>query len=191
MRTVKLVLILSLAGLLTACGFKLRGSAELPGYKLPFATIALGLDPTTEFHALLKRSIEAQSPGTRVVADATEAEAVLSVIGDRNEKIILSLTAAGRAREYQLVRTFSFRVHGRAPAQVTPAPKYSDVPVAGPTEYIPPSIITLRREITFSDDLVLSKESEEALLLRDMQGDLVQQLMRRLAAAKLQPVKSE
>jgi outer membrane lipopolysaccharide assembly protein LptE/RlpB len=112
MRAVKLVLILSLAGLLTACGFKLRGSAELPGYKLPFATIALGLDPTTEFHALLKRSIEAQSPGTRVVADATEAEAVLSVLGDRSEKNILSLTAAGRAREYQLVRTFSFRVHG-------------------------------------------------------------------------------
>jgi LPS-assembly lipoprotein len=39
--------------------------------------------------------------------------------------------------------------------------------------------------------LVLSKESEELLLLRDMQGDLVQQLMRRLAAAKLQPVKQD
>jgi LPS-assembly lipoprotein len=62
---------------------------------------------------------------------------------------------------------------------------------AGPTEYIPPSTITLRRDITFSDDLVLSKESEEILLWRDMQGDLVQQLMRRLAAAKLQPVKTE
>jgi LPS-assembly lipoprotein len=38
---------------------------------------------------------------------------------------------------------------------------------------------------------VLSKESEEILLWRDIQGDLVQQLMRRLAAAKLQPVKTE
>jgi outer membrane lipopolysaccharide assembly protein LptE/RlpB len=30
---------------------------------------------------------------------------------------------------------------------------------------------------------VLAKESEEALLYRDMQTDLVQQIMRRLAAA--------
>lgn len=191
MRAAKIFLIVLLMGLLAGCGFKLRGSAELPGYQLPFATIALGLDPSTEFHALLKRNIEAQSPGTRVVADAAEAETVLSVLGDRSEKIILSLTAAGRAREYQLVRTFSFRVHGKVPAQAVPAPKYSDVPVTGPTEYIAPSTITLRREITFSDDLVLSKESEELLLLRDMQGDLVQQLMRRLAAARLQPVKQD
>ena len=82
MRATKLVLILMLAGLLAACGFKLRGSAELPGYKLPFATIALGLDPTSEFHAHLKRTIEASSPGTRVVADTKDAEAVLSVIAD-------------------------------------------------------------------------------------------------------------
>jgi LPS-assembly lipoprotein len=190
MRAAKLVLILMLAGLLAACGFKLRGSADLPGYKLPFATIALGLDPTSEFHAQLKRTIEASSPGTRVVADPKEAEAVLAVIADRSEKNILSLTAAGRAREYQLIRTFSFRVHSHSPAPTTPAVKYSDAPVAGPTEYIPPSTVTLRRDITFSDDLVLSKESEEVLLWRDIQGDLVQQLMRRLAAAKLQPVKA-
>jgi LPS-assembly lipoprotein len=58
-----------------------------------------------------------------------------------------------------------------------------------PDRIHPASTITLRREVTFSDDLVLSKEAEEALLWRDIQSDLVQQLMRRLAAAKLQPVK--
>ena len=191
MRAAKLSILTLLLVLLAGCGFKLRGSAELPGYKLPFATIALSLAETSEFHAQLKRTIEASSPGTRVVSDPREAEAVLAVLGDRSEKVILSLTAAGRAREYQLVRHFTFKVHGNV---TTPAPapvKYSDAPVAGPTEYIPTSTITLRREITFSDDLVLSKESEELLLLRDMQGDLVQQLMRRLAAAKLQPVKVE
>ena len=192
MRTAKLSVLLLLIGLLTACGFKLRGSAELPGYKLPFATIALALEPTSDFYAQLKRTIEASSPGTRVVSDPREAEAVLTVLADDAQKVILSLTAAGRAREYQLVRNFSFKVHGQSPAAAAPAPvpKYSDTPVVGPTEYIPASSITLRREITFSDDLVLSKESEEALLWRDIQGDLVQQLMRRLAAAKLQPVKA-
>ena len=189
MRATKLFVILLLISLTAACGFKLRGSAELPGYKLPFATIALSLPPTSEFYALLKRNIEASSPGTRVV-DIKEAEAVLTVLADTPQKNILSLNAAGRAREFQLVRVFTFKVHANV-AGAIPAPpvKYTDVPAAVPTEYIPPSTITLRREITFSDDLVLSKESEEALLWRDMQGDLVQQLMRRLAAAKLKPVK--
>lgn len=192
MRIAKLSVILLLASLIAACGFKLRGSAELPGYKLPFATIAITLPPTSEFYAQLKRNIEASSPGTRVVADTKDAEAVLTVLGDSVEKIILSLNAAGRAREYQLVRKFSFKVHPNVPSAAPGPPvKYTDAPAAAPVEYIPPSLITLKREITFSDDLVLSKESEEALLWRDMQGDLVQQLMRRLAAAKLQSVKTE
>ena len=42
----------------------------------------------------------------------------------------------------------------------------------------------IRRDISFSDALVLSKEAEEVLLWRDIQNDLVQQLLRRLAAAK-------
>jgi LPS-assembly lipoprotein len=190
MRAAKLSVIVLLISLLAACGFKLRGSAELPGYKLPFATIALSLPSTSEFYAQLKRNIEASSPGTRVV-DAKEAEAILSVMGDTNVKNILSLNAAGRAREYQLVRTFTFRVHSNVPvAKPDPSVKYTDVrPTVVATEYIAASTIVLRRDITFSDDLVLSKESEEALLQRDMQNDLVQQLMRRLAAAKLRPVK--
>ena len=192
MRIAKLSVILLLASLIAACGFKLRGSAELPGYKLPFATIAITLPPTSEFYAQLKRNIEASSPGTRVVADTKDAEAVLTVLGDSVAKIILSLNAAGRAREYQLVRKFSFKVHPNVPSAAPgPQVKYTDAPAATPVEYIPPSLIILKREITFSDDLVLSKESEEALLWRDMQGDLVQQLMRRLAAAKLQSVKTE
>ena len=192
MRAAKLSIILLLISLLAACGFKLRGSAELPGYKLPFATIALSLAPTSEFYALLKRNIEASSPGTRVV-DVKEAEAILTVLADTSQKNILSLNAAGRAREYQLVRTFTFTVRANV-AAATPAAqvKYTDArPTVVATEYIAPSTITLRRDITFSDDLVLSKESEEALLQRDMQGDLVQQLMRRLAAAKLKPVKED
>lgn len=191
MRAAKLSVILLLAGLLAACGFKLRGSTDLPAHKLPFATIALTLAPTSEFYAQLKRNIEASSAGTRVV-DAGEAEAILAVLGDTSQKNILSLNTSGRVREFQLVRTFSFKVQANNPA-AAPAPqvKYTDAPAVAPTEYVPASTIMLRREVTYSDDLVLSKEGEEALLWRDIQNDLVQQLMRRLATAKLQPVKQD
>jgi LPS-assembly lipoprotein len=38
--------------------------------------------------------------------------------------------------------------------------------------------------MAFDETQVLAKEAEEALLYRDMQTDLVQQIMRRLAAMK-------
>lgn len=43
----------------------------------------------------------------------------------------------------------------------------------------------------YDDALVLAKEQEEALLYRDMQNDVLSQLMRRLAAAKLQPADAQ
>jgi LPS-assembly lipoprotein len=45
----------------------------------------------------------------------------------------------------------------------------------------------LRRDITYSDSDVLGKEQEEALLYRDMQNDAVQQIVRRLEVAKVDP----
>ncbi len=51
-------------------------------------------------------------------------------------------------------------------------------------EFVPLSAVQLTRDITYSDSDVLSKESEEGLLYRDMQTDMVQQIMRRLTAAQ-------
>jgi len=42
----------------------------------------------------------------------------------------------------------------------------------------------LQRDISFNESAVLAKETEEALLYRDMQSDIVQQILRRLAAVK-------
>jgi LPS-assembly lipoprotein len=38
--------------------------------------------------------------------------------------------------------------------------------------------------VSFNDAQVLAKEAEEQLLFRDMQNDMVQQILRRLAAAQ-------
>ena len=51
-------------------------------------------------------------------------------------------------------------------------------PLLAPTE------IVLRRDITSSDIEVVAKQQEEELLYREMQSDLVQQLLRRLAAIR-------
>jgi LPS-assembly lipoprotein len=51
-------------------------------------------------------------------------------------------------------------------------------------DLIPDTEIVQQRDISFNESAALSKEVEEAQLYRAMQSDVVQQLLRRLAAVK-------
>jgi LPS-assembly lipoprotein len=46
---------------------------------------------------------------------------------------------------------------------------------------VPAAEILQKRDISFNESAVLAKDAEEDLLYRDMQTDIVQQLLRRLA----------
>jgi LPS-assembly lipoprotein len=160
-------LILGLSLVLAGCGFKLRGAQQLP-----FETIYLGFAPNSALGAELARNIRAGT-STKVVADRAQAQAVLDVLGEAREREVLSVSAQGRAREFQLRLRLQFRLHdgkGR--------------------EFIAPTQIAVQRDISFNEAQVLAKESEEALLFRDMQTDVVQQVLRRLAAIRPDAVKS-
>ncbi|HEX6297239.1 MAG TPA: LPS assembly lipoprotein LptE [Burkholderiales bacterium] len=155
-RALLLVALVILAG----CGFKLRGTAEVPFETLyiPGSSGGIALD--------LKRNIQAGTDA-RVVDDPKQADAILEFSEEAREKDILSLTGTGRVREFQLRYRVGWRVHdGRGGI------------------YVPQSTIQLTRDVTFNDAEVLAKEAEEQLLFRDMQTDMVQQIMRRLAAAE-------
>lgn len=154
-------LLLLSALLLSGCGFQLRGTAALP-----FETVYMPSAAAAGIALDLKRNIQA---GTRttVVDDPKKAEAVLEFSQELREKHILSLAATGRVREFQLRYRVGFRVHDGKGG-----------------EFLPASTIQLTRDVTFNDVDVLAKESEEQLLYRDMQSDMVQQIMRRLAAAE-------
>ena len=153
-------LLLAALVLLAGCGFKLRGTAEVPFQTLyiPGATGGIALD--------LKRNIQAGTPA-RVVDDPKQADAILEFSEESRQKDILSLTGTGRVREFQLRYRVGFRVHDGRGGQ-----------------FVPQSTIQLTRDVTFNDAEVLAKEAEEQLLFRDMQTDMVQQIMRRLAAAE-------
>ena len=147
--------------LLSGCGFHLRGPQALD-----FATVHINVPEQSEFGAQLRRLI-ATTGTTRVEEDAARAEARLQILANDRGREILSLTGAGKVREYQLVQALRFQLLDRAGKAL-----------------IPPTSLSARREYTFDDSQVLGKEQEEALLYRDMQNDLVQQMMRRLAAAR-------
>ena len=152
----------TLAGILVsalfACGFQLRGAIHLPYKSLYVAVPAastLGME--------LRRQIRANQPDL-LVKDEKKAEAVLRQISFTREREIATLNADGQVREYQLRLVYSFRLENPAGAPLTQA-----------------SEIVLLREITYDDNQVLSKAQEEDFLWQDMEKDLVQQILRRLA----------
>jgi LPS-assembly lipoprotein len=159
--------VLALALAVAGCGFRLRGTADVPFDSLyvPGATTGLALD--------LKRNLQAGTRA-RVVDDPKTADAVLQFTEETRQKEILSLTSAGRVREFQLRYRVGFRVHDGKGA-----------------DFVSPSVIQLTRDVTFNDAEILAKEQEEQLLFRDMQSDMVQQIIRRLAAAKRPAAKVE
>jgi LPS-assembly lipoprotein len=155
----------ALLGLLLAgCGFQLRGTATLP-----FDTLFVQAAPTSQFATQFKRAVSSGS-STRVVNAQKDAAATLVLVTELREKTILSLSGTGRVREYQLRYRVAYRLLDRKGSEVAPTAE-----------------IVLNRDFSFNDNETLSKESEEALLFRDMQADAIQQLLRRLQATRMNP----
>lgn len=157
-------LALAAALLLAACGFQLRGSSGEAN--LPFKTIYLGFAPTSPVGTELRRTIRSGG-GTEIVTDAKTAQATVEALSESREKVVLSLNIQGRVREFTLFYKFRFRVKD-----------------SQEKELLAPTEIVLKRDMSFNESQVIAKEKEEELLYRDMQSDLVQQIMRRLAALK-------
>jgi LPS-assembly lipoprotein len=159
--SVLIIAILLIAMTLSSCGFHLRGQAAIPYKTLFIETTGYSL-----FANDLERAIRSGSE-TKVVHSRDEAEAVLRIVGELQEKRILSLSSGGKVREFELRYKVAYRLTDRAG-----------------TDLAQPSQIDLRRDMTYDDTEVLAKESEELLLYRDMKTDAVQQMLRRLSVAK-------
>ena len=152
------------AASLSACGFALR---KAPNYA--FKTLYNGVAESAPLGTELNRNLE--SGGTvRVIRDARQidqADVILDVLLEQREKTVVGVNASGQVREFQLRTRFRFQLRTLKGKLL-----------------IPPAEIVLHRDISFNESAVLAKETEEVLLYRDMQSDIVQQVLRRLAAVK-------
>jgi|UniRef100_Q47IN1 LPS-assembly lipoprotein len=157
------LLALILAVALAGCGFHLRGVGS---GNLPYKTMYISLPDTADVNIWLQRYIKA-SGSTEIVDDAKSAEGIFQQVSDTRQKTILSVNALGRVREYRLQLDYRFRVVNQK-GQIL----------------VPTNEINLTRDITFDDSNILAKDLEEGLLWRDMNNDLVNQIMRRLSVIK-------
>ena len=146
------------AATLTGCGFELRRPPQMQ-----FKSIALtGFAPRSTMATSLRDAL--REANVVILEDPAQAQLTLEALTDITEKSVVASTAAGQVREIQLRQKLNFRVRS-----------------AGGRELIPATELLLTRDMSYSETIALAKEQEEALLFRSMRGDIVQQLLRRLA----------
>jgi LPS-assembly lipoprotein len=152
------------AALLAGCGFQLRQAPDFV-----FDSIAINAPGTSPLASELRRSLAADGRVQVLPAgtEAAKAKVVLDLPTELREKVVVGLNASGQVREFQLRTRIRFRLR-----------------TGQGKDLIPDTELLQQRDISFNEAAVLAKEAEEALLFRDMQSDLVQQLMRRLAAIR-------
>jgi LPS-assembly lipoprotein len=154
--------LLALASALGGCGFALR---QAP--KFSFDTVYVTNNVASTVSKALQRELAAA--GIQVIVGAPPGpkarSVVLGVQRDQRERSVVGQTTSGQVRELELRYRFSFNV-------ATPTGK----------RLIEDREILLQRDISFSETDVYAKSAEEQLMYTDMQNDLVQQVLRRLAA---------
>ncbi len=146
---------------LTACGFHLRGPSEIP-----FNTIFIEGN-TLVISKDLEKALNTSQ--VEILNSGKDAELRLELMGEENEKRILSLGGEGTVNEYELY----YRVHYRTL-------------LAGQSTWSDVQTVEVRRDYTYSDANLLAKQNEEKALNKGMQEAVLNGMMRRLSALKRQ-----
>ena len=157
-----LLFVLCLAAALYGCGFRLRGTADLPSAMR--VTCIEGVRPhgtlAVDFAAMLRlRNID-------VTDDCSFATATLRISNNNVEKLVVSVDTAGNVQEYEIRQTIVFSVQATDGSIVVNEQQ-----------------VTLGRDYIFSSTDVLGKTREEQVVRATLQKNLVNLAMLRISAA--------
>lgn len=157
MRWMRTLILSALALSLAACGFQLRGNAQLP-----FASAYVDASNSAIARGL-RQALIAQG---KLAEQATGAPVIIRLDGEKREKNILSLSGSGKVREYRIESRITLSARDTSGK-----------------ELIAPGEIILTRDMAYDDQQTLAKELEETELYRAMDRDTLTQILRRLAYA--------
>lgn len=149
------VLLATLAG----CGFHLRSSQSYV-----FDTVAVTPERGAGVAGELARYFGERLRPLAPAKGQEPVQAIVDVLDETREQVVAGVNTSGQVRELQLRLRVQFRVR-------TPKGR----------ELISPTTIAQQRELSFNETVVLAKDAEQAALYQDMQADIVQQILRRVA----------
>ncbi len=155
----RLCLVLLMSASILACGFNMRGAADVP-----FNSIYIQ-GSTVIISKALKKNLTLNA--VKVLDSADSAELLLEIIGEESEKRILSLAGTGKVNEFELY----YRVHYRTKLD-------------GDALWSQVQTVEARRDYSYDDTQLLAKQGEEKRLNEDMQSNVMNALVRRLSALK-------
>jgi LPS-assembly lipoprotein len=123
--------------------------------------IAAG-DEYSIFYRELKLMLQAS--GVQIVDSPTEATAILSIHFDKTDQRVLSVSARNTPTEYEVYYSIEYSLD------------------SGETNLQPRQLITLTRDYTYDETLVLGKSHEEQVLREAIVNDLVRTVLRQLGS---------
>ena len=141
---------------ITSCGYQFRGATEVN-----FVSISIdGGSPS--FLKILKKQFK--QSGVKV--QERNSEKTLEITNDTFSKKILSLSAAGKVREYQINYKISFRF------------KSQD------SEWSNSINLEANRDFTYDDKNIIAKTEEESRLIKGMQEQLIRSIVNQISVLK-------
>lgn len=165
-RRTRSALLLGICLLLGACGFQLRGVADLPPVmERTYVQIA---DRYSEFGRGLERKLRANN--VQVVSEPQQASAILDIMEARFVREAASFSGDALISELRLTYRVAFRlldVDGK--------------PLSGRNE------VVLFRDYSFDSSAVLASQSEEEFLREDLESSMSTEVIIRLEALELEP----
>ena len=163
MRKIRIkLLFLVIAITLSSCGFKLKGS-----YEIPYQTIYLQAAGESRVGRIMKRQIQRKS-NIEIVQTLSAAEATINILEEVSTRAVAVLSNVGGVDEYELIYTVRYRI---GPGQNSSSMQEGQ--------------IVLRRKITHSDLDIAAKSNEEDVLINDMASEAATGILVRLSRTKI------
>ncbi len=146
--------------LLSACGFHLRGLADIP-----FKSIYVEGNKNPISQDVIRAL---KNNGVEISKEVDKAEVALEIMNDTTVKRILSLGGGvGVVREFELLHVMTFRMRNTK-NELWDAPQ----------------TIENRRDFSYNDSEILAKTYEETMLYENMRQDAIREVIRRIQVYK-------
>ena len=146
--------------LLAGCGFHLQGALTTPA-----AMQRTYIEPV-ERNSLFHRELQVQlrAAGVELVESPAEATAILTISIDETDQRVLSVSTRNVPTEFEVYYTVEYGL------------------ISGEESLLAPQYLTLTRDYTYDETLVLGKAREEALMRDAIVQDIVRIVLKQLSS---------
>ena len=152
--------LLIVAAMVAGCGFQLQGAVTTP------AAMDRTYIAAEDRYSLFYRELRAQlrDAGVILVESPQEATGTLSILVDETDQRVLSVSARNVPTEYEVYYSVEYAL------------------ASGEQSLMAPQFVTLTRDYTYDETLVLGKAREESLLRDAIAKDLVRIVLKQISS---------